>query len=368
MAHTPPLLDEFIGAHRDAIVARSRARVSARTCPVPTDAELANGIPLFLDQLGDALRLGRSSSVADHAALSESARKHGGDLLHRGLTIGQVVYDYGDVCQSITELAVELAVPLSGDEFRILNLCVDEAIAGAVTEYAQQRERAIAAQSTEKLGVLAHELRGALSTVTLAYGSLQTGKVAIGGSTGQLLGRGLLRLAGLIDRSLADVRLDAGIRNDEEFSVRGFLEEIVIGASMQAQARAIHFFVAPVDDEVTIKGDRPILLAAVSNLLQNAFKFTRRGGTVSLATEVTRDRVFVHVEDECGGLPAGKVEELFAPFSQRGEDRSGLGLGLSICLKAARANGGAMSVRDMPGKGCVFSLGLPRPPRLSTPS
>ena len=83
---------------------------------------------------------------------------------------------------------------------------------------------------------------------------------------------------------------------------------------------------------------------------------------------MTDDRILFNVEDECGGLPPGKVAELFAPFSQRGQDRSGVGLGLSICLKAAKANGGAMSVRDVPGKGCIFSLGLPRAPSASSPS
>jgi len=66
--------------------------------------------------------------------------------------------------------------------------------------------------------------------------------------------------------------------------------------------------------DVTIDGDRPILVAAVSNLLQNAFKFSRKGGGVSLRTQVTAERVLFDIQDECGGLPAGKVEELFAPF------------------------------------------------------
>jgi signal transduction histidine kinase len=194
-----------------------------------------------------------------------------------------------------------------------------------------------------------------------------TGKVAIGGSTGQLVGRNLLRLAGLIDRSLAEVRLEAGMKHAEDFSVAGFLEEIAIGASMQAHARDIEFTVSNVASVVTINGDRPVLIAAVSNLLQNAFKFTGRGGSVSLVTQVTTDRVLFHVEDECGGLPKGKIDELFAPFSQRGRDRSGLGLGLFICRKAAEANGGTISARDLAGKGCIFTLDVPRrpPPPLS---
>jgi hypothetical protein len=115
-----------------------------------------------------------------------------------------------------------------------------------------------------------------------------------------------------------------------------------------------------VDRSVTIEGDRQILAAALSNLLQNAFKFTRTHGSIFLRIRATEDRVLFEVEDECGGLPPGKSEELFRPFEQRGVDRSGVGLGLSICLKAAKANAGELHVRDVPGKGCVFTLDLPR--------
>jgi signal transduction histidine kinase len=153
----------------------------------------------------------------------------------------------------------------------------------------------------------------------------------------------------------------------ERISVADFINEIEIGALIQAQARGINFTVTPVDRTVTIEGDRQILAAAISNLVQNAFKFTCKNGSVSLTTRTTVDRVLFEVEDECGGLPPGKIEELFHPFEQRGSDRSGLGLGLSICLKAAKANGGKLYARDVPGKGCVFTLDLPRkpPPPLS---
>ena len=131
---------------------------------------------------------------------------------------------------------------------------------------------------------------------------------------------------------------------------------------MQAQAHGVHLIVSPAARDASIEGDRQILFAAIGNLLQNAFKFSRKGGTVSLTASVTPERVLFEVQDECGGLPPGKVEELFVPFSQRGDDRTGVGLGLNISLKAARANGGEISVRDLPRKGCVFTLNLPRKP------
>jgi signal transduction histidine kinase len=145
----------------------------------------------------------------------------------------------------------------------------------------------------------------------------------------------------------------------ERVSVAALVEEIEVGAAMQAEGYGLHLTVSSVDSDVTIDADWQLLTSAVSNLLQNAFKFTRRHGTISLTTRVTNDRVLIEVADECGGLPPGKAEELFRPF-MGGSDKSGLGLGLSIALRAARANSGDLHVRDVPGKGCVFTLDLPR--------
>jgi hypothetical protein len=173
-------------------------------------------------------------------------------------------------------------------------------------------------------------------------------------------------LRSLLDLSLADVRLDAECNRLERISVGELIEEEEAGAQLQARARGLDFVVTPVEGDVTIEGDRPILAAAVSNLLQNAFKFTHEHGRVSLATRLTADRVLIDVEDECGGLPPGKAKKLFL---QAGNGSSAIGLGLSICLKAAKANAGEVRVRDIPGRGCVFTLDLPRVraavPRLS---
>jgi signal transduction histidine kinase len=268
------------------------------------------------------------------------------------------------VCQTVTELAVEQGAAIPGDDFRTLNLCLDDAIAEAVTEYSRQRESSILDQGTERLGVLAHELRNLLNTAILSFDSIKSGRVAAGGSTGIVHGRSLLGLRDVIDRSLADVRLDAGLERLERISVADFIEEIEISAAMQAQVRAIEFVVKSIDRAVDIEGDRQILAAAISNLLQNAFKFTPKTGKVSLTVRSTADRVLFEIEDECGGLPPGKIEELFRPFEQRGADRTGVGLGLSISLKAAKANAGDIRIRDLPGQGCVFTLDLPRQLRI----
>jgi signal transduction histidine kinase len=359
------VLDDFIVSNRQTIIAGAWARVASRGSPRPTEIEQKTGVAAFLDQLGDAIRLARSDEGLDREQRATDAGRHGNDFFQMGLTVGQLVHGYGDVGHVITELALQQRLPISEDDSRVLSRCLDDAVADAVSEWVRQREMAINSQGTERLGLLAHELRNLLNTGMLAYERLKQGQVAIGGSTGQVLGRSLVDLRDLVDRSLSEVRADAGISRFGHIVVADFLAEIEAGAAMQAAARGLQFKASSVDHLVAIEGDRQLLAAAVSNLLHNAFKFTRKGGTVSLATTVTALRVLFEVEDECSGLPPGKIEELFVPYSQRGRDRTGIGLGLPLCLKAAKANGGEISVRDLPGKGCIFILNLPkkhRPP------
>ena len=354
------MLHEFLTEHRDELIARTRAKVAARQAPRASEEELKHGPPLFLAQLVETLR--RTTDPGD--AMIASARIHGGELLKKGFTVGQVVHAYGSVCQAVTELAVEKQAPITTDEFRTLNGCLDDAIADAVTEFTRQRERSISAEGTERLGVLAHGLRNKLSAAMLAFEMLKTGAVGVSGSTGAILGRNLQALRDLIDLSLADVRLQSGLGKRDWLFLRELIEELEIDASMEANTRQITLTVSKVDPTLEIDADRSLLAAAVANLLQNAIKFTRPGGHVKLDVLATETRVFLDIQDECGGLPPGASTEMFRPYVQRGDDRSGVGLGLTIARQGIEANGGSIHVRDLPGVGCIFTVELPRqPPR-----
>jgi signal transduction histidine kinase len=355
------MLQEFIEIHRDEIIKRCRAKVATRSVPPPTEAEIDHGVPLFLDQLVTALRSGKAKLNSE---ITKSAVLHGHDLWLQGFTVSQVVHDYGDVCQSITDLAMEMNAPISTDDFRTLNRCLDDAIAGAVTEFARGRTQSgidgEAARGSERLGFLAHELRNLTNTALLAFEALKTGTVGVAGNTGAVLQRSLIATRGLIERSLGEVRLTQGVQHRERIEMSQFIAELTQAATLEASARDITLMVMSVADGVTVEADRQVLAAVIGNLLQNAFKFTRPRTTVTLRVGVSTERVFIDVEDECGGLPAGKAEELFSPFQQRSSDRTGLGLGLAFSRWGARANNGQLQARNLPGKGCVFTVDLPR--------
>ena len=340
---------------------------------------MKDGIPRFLAQLIKTLEVEQTAepmqsrkvsgpSGGDASHLSEigvTAARHGRELMRNGYTVDQVVHDYGDLCQAITEMAFEQDAAIEVDEFRTLNRCLDNAIADAVTEFAYQRGAVVADRQVqalnEKLGFLAHELRNLIQTATLAVTAIKGGNVGLGGATGAVLDRSLIGMRALIDRSLADVRVTAGLpARHQRMSVADFISDVKVSMALEAQARECEFTVSTVDPQLAVEADRDMLFSAVGNLLQNAFKFTESQTEVSLSAYATADRIRIDVEDNCGGLPPGDPETLFLPFAQSGTDRSGHGLGLSISRRSVEANHGVLSVRDVPGSGCVFTIDLPR--------
>lgn len=374
------LLHDFLTRHREELIDRCRAKVAKRPVPLPTSKELLHGIPVFLDQIIKTLKLEAAADLSGSYAVAgppdpkrtpapseigRSAAEHGDELQRKGFTVDQVVHDYGDLCQSITELAVERDIPIAATEFQVLNRCLDNAVADAVTRFGDMREQSIRDRAShdiqERLGFLAHELNGKLHVALLAIEAIKRGTVGLAGATGAALDRSLAAMHDIIDRSFAEVRLGVGLpQARDRFSVELLFEQVQIFAGMEAGAKGLVFVVRPGEVGLTIEGDRHTIASAVSNLLQNAIKFTPRGGQVSLTARISDHRVLIEVADACGGLPKGTATELFRPFVQRNRDKSGLGLGLSISQRGVEANGGKLTVRDEPGRGCVFTIDLPQ--------
>jgi signal transduction histidine kinase len=353
------MLYEFITTYRDPIIARAREKVTDRPWPLVSTSELEHGVPLFLSQLCETLRWETTPTPFSQKTIGDSAVKHGRELRALGFNISQVVHDYGDICQAITEVAVEQHLPITTEEFHTLNRCLDTAIAEAVTEHARITAESKSTEEVERSGQLAHEIRDILNTALLAFHTLKRGTVAINGSTGTVLGRSLMSLRDLVDNTLSDIRLAAHIQQSERVPVAAFLSSIAIVGHLHAENRALQFSIDPVDPGLAVTGDPQLLASAVMNLLNNAFKYTHAGGRVVLRALREDRRVHIEVEDECGGIP-DSAGDPFKPFAdRRREDRTGLGLGLSIARKAARTHGGDIHFRNLPGKGCVFVIEVP---------
>lgn len=350
------MLCQFLHTHHEEILARSKEKAVSRRAPRATDEEIVRGIPIFFLQLVEQLCDGGAS---DSVALNLAATDYGKNSLADGFTIGEVVHAYGDICQAVTEVATEQDAPITSAEFRTLNLCLDNAIASAVTSYANQDRLDAETREQERFSFFAHEIRNALTSAVISFTQIKEGTVGVSGNTSAVLGRALARITALINRTLTEIRLDHDSVNSERFDLAGMFEEASLASSALAKARnlVVNVDLASARD-VTLLADRDLVLSAVTNLLQNAVKFTHEGGTVTLQSRRAAGRVTITITDECGGLTT-KPEALFTPFTQANENRSGLGLGLGISRKAIKANDGDVHVVNMPGRGCAFVIELP---------
>lgn len=295
----------------------------------------------------------------DEADVAKEAGFHGHELMRLGYTLSHVVHAYGSMCQSITELATIKKARISADEFHDLNRCLDIAIAGAVTGFQHHQDAKDTNREIEHIGFLAHELRNALMSVSVSLEMIKSGTVGFGGSTGQVLDRNLRRIQDLVDRSLTEVRLqvDPKVRA-QEIDMLHMVNQVVITAKEEAR-RKKQTIAINVERELIIMADHQLIYSALSNLVQNAIKFTPSNKQIEIRGKFQDKKVVIEVEDSCGGLPPNSAKELFKVYEQHHENKTGMGLGLAITKKAVTLNNGTIEVADLPGKGCVFTMRFP---------
>jgi signal transduction histidine kinase len=175
-----------------------------------------------------------------------------------------------------------------------------------------------------------------------------------------VLKRSLESLRNLVSRALGEVRCGFPDRR-QTFSLASFMADAQSAAQLEATTAGCALAVPSVDPLLGLRGNRELLLAALANLLQNAFKFTLPQSEVTLNAFALGEQILIEVKDHCGGLPEGSAERMFTPFRQCSGDKSGLGLGLglSIARQSIEADSGTLGVRNVPGSGCVFTIYLP---------
>jgi len=214
------MLHEFVTSNRTELIARCRNKVAKRLSPAEIPLALDHGVPLFLQQLVETLSLEQREphptavevEVEPSPAPTEIGRAatvHGAELLRLGYTVDQVVHNYGDVCQAVTELAGEHDERISTGEFHTLNRCLDNAIADAVTSFGRARQVLLEDQAEtlhQRLSFYSVEHRRLVDIALQAYGVIKTGHVGVTGATGTLLFHTLEDLRSLADRTLPEIR------------------------------------------------------------------------------------------------------------------------------------------------------------------
>lgn len=352
------MLHEFLEKNKKEILLLSETKTLSLAGIRGGSDQLKVGLPLFYDQLIKVLEQKLNANPPEE--LLSAAAEHGKEFLRLGYSLSHVVHAYGAMCQAITELATMKDADISPSEFNTLNGCLDVAIASAVSEFQFRSVEASEAREVQHLGFLAHELRNALSSATVAHEMIKAGLVGIGGSTASILEANLSRMRHLIDRSLSEVRMraDADLFV-EKFRLSDLFDQIIATAKMDGDKKKLTL-ISEIDWKIEIETDRQFILSAVANLVQNAIKYTKIGGKIFLRGKISDDRVLIEVEDECGGIDPTKMDSLFEPYVQTNEDRSGLGLGLAIAQRAVYLSQGTISIKNHPGHGCSFIIDIPQ--------
>jgi hypothetical protein len=356
-----PPLHEILTAKRDEILRCYCDQVIAIVAPnVVSREDILDHMPPFFDNAIAELQHRARAPGADRG--EQIAVQHGVQRFEIGFDIDALVRDYGLLNKCILDVLGQAGASASVAEHRVLSDFLIEGIALAVSAYIEQRDAAQREQSRKHFAFLAHEIRNELSNVSLAVGVLDAHDSLPDVKVVRILHRGLARLREMVNGALVEASLDAGVTAQREHLVLvELLREASEDSAIDAESRQITVTVKAAES-VTIEADPKLLRSAVTNLLRNAVKFTRPGSQVVIRGGLRAEGgVFIEVEDGCGGLAPGAIAKIFTPFTQASADRSGFGLGLAITRQAIEAQGGSITVRDLPGQGCVFAIDFPRP-------
>jgi len=223
-------------------------------------------------------------------------------------------------------------------------------------------------RKTEFLATLAHELRNPLAPLT---NGLHLLRMAIDNRAAQekardMMERQLRHLVHLVDDLLDVARISSGKvqLKKERISLKSVMASAVETSMPLVTAGGHHLEVSLPDESVQLFADPTRLAQVVSNLLNNAAKYTPYGGRIALGTRREGDRVVISVADTGIGIPRDALPEVFEMFTQVGRtrDRSqgGLGIGLALVRRLVELHGGRVTaVSPGPGEGSTFTVRLP---------
>ncbi len=355
-------LHDLLAAKGAEVLTRWEAQVRGTLAPESMPPiELIDHLPKFLEEILAALRDDAGlSSAGPTPEESGTASSHGEQRLRLGFSLDSVVREYGVFRDAIIATANAAGVEISFREMEVVFDCIITGIARAVSEYSSQRDAELLRQANEHFAFIAHELRSPLSAATLALMQLKAkGQLPTEGRARATLERGLRQASDLIDQTLHIARVASGIELRPQWTtLHALFEDAELEAISEAESKGVEFRIRLEGNE-RVNLDVRLVRSAISNLVRNGVKYSNPGGTVELRGSVADGRAKIEVEDCCGGLEPGKVEEAFAPFVRLDSRQSGFGLGLAIAKQAVDAHGGNIRVQNLPGKGCIFVLELP---------
>jgi signal transduction histidine kinase len=346
---------------RDEILRRFEERFREEQGSSLSASTIRNHLPQFLDRVVAALDEVEGVTPGEDAA--DAAASHGAQRQGLGVDIKMLVREYGILRDVVLELLIERAQPVDLREFRLWSAQIADAASEAVSRYARERDSELMQSRANEVAFLAHELRNQL---TVAVASVSWLRRRPREATEALLtiDATLQTMSSMLDRELMSERLrvvEAGAAlHLEPIDAERMMGDVRSMYAPLAATRGVSIVAEADPGHTRLRADRRLLQSALSNLVGNAIKFTRDGGEIVVRLRSSKGMVGFEVEDSCGGLPPDALVRISTPWVQLGTDRSGFGLGVAIARRATEAHGGTLTIRDLPGKGCIFTMEVPR--------
>lgn len=338
---------EWLSANRAVIVARAQHATAETSCEPVADT----GVAQLFDHIVEALAPAPDDSTTGGAATA----RHGGERSRSGAPLARLVHEHGKLVRAALEVADEQGVWLGPGELRELLEAFDSTLAAAVSDHQRACDRSQDEERADRLKHFSHELRNKLYTVTLAWSVLKGRKGEAGDESTAVVDRNLTSLVNFIDASLAELRDDRGQRDCGRVIVLELVDELALELSPEAAPRKLRFEVAPIPADLAVEASWAVLAETLGRLLHSAFRCSREGGRVSLRAKASGDRVLIEVEDESGGLGSANAHAVLAAVASRGAAP-----GAPPQQGTIEAYGGKVDLYDLPGKGCIVTLSLPR--------
>jgi signal transduction histidine kinase len=239
---------------------------------------------------------------------------------------------------------------------------IEAAIASSVRSYVEARDYAARMKEAEHISFLAHELRNPLGAVKLSAVRLRQSfrESDEGVHLLEILERNVERLEALINGVLRVERLEVGKTplHIAELELGGLLDAPIATAKLGAEAKGLGL-TAAYDPHLLVLADPELATSAVSNVLDNAVKYTDSGG-IRVVAEPEAARILIHVWDNCPGISQEELRIIFEPFERGHSKKPGSGLGLAIAGRALEAQGGSIGAESPEERGCHFWITLPR--------
>jgi len=270
--------------------------------------------------------------------------------------------------------SLEAAVATARNRSLALSLGILALLGGAIAMIVVTTRRAqrLAAQQMEFVAGVSHELRTPLAVIRAAGENLADDVVHDAEKTrqyGELINREGRRLSNMVERVLLFAKMRSGSLHFEhvEVDLLATIDDAIASNAAWTDERSVTVAKEIPASLPHIVGDPTALTSVMQNLISNAVKYCRRGGTVTVQARTVAvgpdAAVQIAIHDQGDGIPSGEIPHLFEPFFRGDRARAaqiqGSGLGLSLVKQVVEAHGGHIEVVSTPGAGSTFLVQLP---------